>query len=133
MDCTSACKTNACRLECIGQHREGHAVAAPYIACGQAQCAGPCGARDAPPCLYCQESNCSREITECVADPECDTLRTCIESCGVGQDDCMQKCRNAAPTTAQGRYSAILSCGWTYCTSTCTGPVRAPASERTRP
>ena len=133
LGCTSACKSdNACRLACIQQHHDGHAIASADIACGEAHCAGPCGTRNAQPCLYCQESNCSRPIAECIADPECDTLRTCVASCGAGHDKCLQDCRNAAPTTAQVRYDAIVSCGITYCLSTCTGP-RPPASERPRP
>jgi hypothetical protein len=119
IDCDAPCTTDACKLACIRQNDAGHAIAAPYIACGQLHCPGPCGTPDAGACLDCQEANCEMEIYGCFSDPDCDELFTCLAACGAGKDACLQGCKNEASSATQELYNDYFACGVTYCTTAC--------------
>jgi hypothetical protein len=119
LECTKACTTAECRLQCMREHEAGHAVAAPYVACAHASCAGPCGDKRAGPCVTCQEARCAADALRCSSDAACDTLRACITACGAGNDRCTQACQSRASSATQGLYNALFACAITYCTSAC--------------
>jgi hypothetical protein len=120
LDCLHACTTPSCRLECIQKHPDGHALAAPYVACVDVHCAGPCGGgATAGACDNCRQANCPGPIEQCLSDPGCDTLRACAETCRGGDEACRQRCKDAASGASQALYDALFACAHFYCTKSC--------------
>jgi len=114
-----ASKTKKDVLECKRQHSEGHAIAAPLLACTRAHCNGPCGDPNAGKCGDCQAAKCSNEAIACMADSKCDLLRSCLEVCGAGHDACLERCRKDIPADSLKRENDIFSCGLQYCIGAC--------------
>ena len=119
LDCLAPCTDQTCTLACIRANTEGHAVAAPYVACAVRNCAQFCGEPDAGSCLLCQEGSCGAPLFDCASDPDCDTLRVCVAACGGGNDACVQACRNAASSGAENLYNVLFSCGVGSCSHSC--------------
>lgn len=125
LSCTRACEDNSrtCRDACVRAHPEGHAIAAPLLACTTIGCLGPCSPRSPDTtCTGCQLANCPTEAASCLGDPACDALAACDTACGPRNDACRQKCRSEQSSATQKKFNEFLSCGMTYCASTC-GPA----------
>jgi predicted Ser/Thr protein kinase len=117
--CIGRCSGHSCKSNCIQQHPEGHAIAAPLYACADAHCAGPCTAPTAVNnCSQCQFANCMDPAVKCFRDAACDTLDACNTAC-VGNEACKQKCRSQAPSGAQEMFNEFFSCKMNYCTRGC--------------
>jgi hypothetical protein len=121
MTCVKACTGGpACKLACIQKYGEGHAIAAPYLACVGAKCVGPCADKNAAlTCSSCQLANCADAANACLSDPDCDTLYACESTCKGGDDACSQKCKNAASPATQKRFNDFFFCAMLYCATTC--------------
>jgi len=120
LDCFNACETPSCKLACMQSHAAGHAIAAPYLACADVRCAGPCGGgAGSGACDNCRQANCPGPLEQCLSDPACDALRECMETCRGDDEGCRQRCRKAASGATQALYNALFACGTLYCTSTC--------------
>jgi hypothetical protein len=128
IDCAAACTTSACTLACIKNNPEGHAIASPYIACGQLHCPGQCGAEDAGACLTCEEAYCAMQVYTCLADPGCNTLTICNSTCAAGDEACLQACNKGVSSNSEALYNDTLVCSFTYCVHQCA--TQAPSGDQ---
>jgi hypothetical protein len=118
--CIGACNDNRCRDACNGRYPDGHAAFAPLYACANDQCLTQCGGANAKDtCVGCQFLSCRNEAFACYGDPGCDTMYTCDDICGDGNDACRQECLKRAPGPSRQRVYLLESCTRLNCKTTC--------------
>ena len=119
VNCLKACTGHSCRDTCIRKHTEGHAIAAPYLACVQERCLADCGKGAGGACVDCTWANCRDPKSSCAADPGCDAIDACTTKCGDRDDACRKKCKDDAPEAARKKYVELMTCGDLYCSQAC--------------
>jgi hypothetical protein len=125
-DCTATGTSySACVVQCDGQYGGGHAVFAPYHACGQLHCLAPCLNKPPDACTACLYASCGDVAAACIGDRDCDTLLSCLIDCKERQqpDQCAAACKEGASKQAQNGSTAELTCGLTYCQDACSGSL----------
>jgi hypothetical protein len=128
--CIPGCKAtgasyDACVVQCDKQYGAGHAIFAPYNACGQRHCLAPCSNSPPDGCTSCLYSACADQATACVGDRECDTLFNCLTTCNsqTNADQCSAACKAGVSQAAQDSVNTELACAATYCANACGGTL----------
>ncbi len=125
--CIPACEQSGkpyheCVVACDATNQGGHVRFAPYNACSDLHCLGPCAkGKAADPCIQCAVASCVDAFSACYGDADCDTLIACINGCN-GGDSCTASCRAGKSQTALGKGDTLFACWATYCRSTCAAP-----------
>jgi hypothetical protein len=126
-NCWKTCDNHAhdCHDTCSRKYPEGHALAAPYLACDALKCFGPCTPPGADAkCVACKYGSCQTQAASCLSDPACDALYACDEACGPRNDACTHKCLGEQTSATQQKFNEYQTCSITYCAGSCGGPAR---------
>lgn len=111
-----------CVVACDATNHGGHVRFAPYNACAEVHCLGPCAkTKAADPCTQCAVAACVDAYSTCFGDADCDTLVACVNGCN-GSDSCSTACRSGKSQSALTKGDALFACWATYCRSTCVAP-----------
>jgi serine/threonine protein kinase len=117
--CAGACKSRSCKAACIKKYPEGHAVAAPLIACAADRCYAECDKSGGGACNDCQWSKCRKEAAACFGDPACDARFACSDACQGRSDACEDKCSSAASEAAEMLFKGLTTCETAHCSTAC--------------
>lgn len=113
---------DACVVQCDASQHAGHVRFAPYNACAETHCAGPCGkGKVADACTSCAIASCLDTYTACLADADCDTLTACVEGCK-GSSACADGCRANKSQAAGSEADQLFACWAIYCKDACATP-----------
>jgi hypothetical protein len=129
-ECLPQCKAAgntyaACVVQCDSTNGAGHAVFAPYDACGESKCLAQCSrGMQQDPCVSCMYASCGAEISACTGDAECDTLFECVVLCQgqANYDQCAASCAQGKSAMAQQLQNQEVSCELQFCQQACGAP-----------
>lgn len=121
--CTASGKSfDRCTLECDSTNGAGHSVFAPYQACNQRNCLGPCANGDPDACTSCLFASCPNQATACAGDSNCRVLDACMAVCRddrPGEVACSKACSDTAGVKVVAKWEARNTCLEESCSSIC--------------
>lgn len=96
VECLEACADGDadCNQACYTAHESGISASIQVSACAADNCANDCGRTQAwGRCEVCAAESCRVPLNDCVADPDCSGIITCLlEDCQDGIFACLDQC-----------------------------------------